>query len=96
MVNINHYKEKEFKVNMENGAGFTEDIAHELSKQVVPLLGDELLFIIDFKGFKHISSKGFNVLFDLFKQANAKRSKLVITNVEDEVNELVDTLTVSK
>ncbi|NBC81895.1 MAG: STAS domain-containing protein [Bacteroidetes bacterium] len=96
MIDINHYKEKEYMVNIGNDSGFTEDLANSLTREITPKLGEDRMFIINFKGIRNFSSKGFNTLFDLFKSANEKGAKILITNVEEEVNDLVETLTLSK
>lgn len=96
MIDINQYKEKEYMVNMGNGTSFTEDLGQSLAQAVEPELAEDMTFVINFKGIKHFSSQGFNALFDLFKSAGQKGSTIMITNVEEEVTDLVDTLTVSK
>ena len=95
MINIKQYKEKEYYVEMTGISLFSEDNGTELYDLVVPVLDKDIKVVIDFEHIKQVSSGGFNKLHNLFSKASGVKADIHITNENDDIQELLELLTLT-
>jgi len=95
MISVKEIKPNEFWLHCIDIEIINEKSGKEIFENTKAIMGEKLNITIDLKDITSISGKGYSFLYETVKEADINMSKIYFSNIHNDLDELINTLSLT-